>query len=257
MKIAIPSYKRQNELCSKTLKLLKEYKIENNEIDLFVANQEEYDNYKQVVPDDINIIIGLKGIKNIREFMSNYYDEGEEIVYFDDDIETIEQLVIDENGKKKKEKIKDLRKVIKEGFDLCKKHQYKNWGVYPVYNAFFMNNSVSTDLKYVIGCFTGVINDRECEKRSVGHGEDYERTIRYYLKYNGLIRMNYITIKSKYFAKGGIDAEYEGKRNECILGELEKLKNLYPSLLTIKKKDKYHNPVLKDKRENQVSEFLD
>jgi hypothetical protein len=35
MKIAIPSYKRQNILINKTLKMLKQYGIENNEIDVF------------------------------------------------------------------------------------------------------------------------------------------------------------------------------------------------------------------------------
>jgi hypothetical protein len=108
------------------------------------------------------------------------------------------------DGKKKLEPIADLRYIIDEGFRLCKANNMKNWGIYPVHNPFFMSDKVSTDLKYVGGGFYGVINDRECEKRIVSHGEDYERTIRYYLKYGGVIRFNNLTFKTKNFSKGGM-----------------------------------------------------
>ena len=46
MKIAIPSYKRAETLCKKTLKyLLEDCKIDFKCITVFVANQEEYKNY--------------------------------------------------------------------------------------------------------------------------------------------------------------------------------------------------------------------
>jgi hypothetical protein len=112
MKIAIPSYKRQNILINKTLKMLKQYGIENDEIDIFVGNVEERNNYKEALDNDINIIVGEVGIDNIRMFMSCYYNEGEEILYIDDDIEKLERLVMID-GKKKLEPIADLRYIIR------------------------------------------------------------------------------------------------------------------------------------------------
>ena len=256
MKIAIPSYKRSEILIAKTIPLLKRYGIRDEEIDVFVANDDEYNIYETLLSKDINIVVGEVGMKNIRLFMCQYYNEGEEIVYMDDDIDKIERMII-VNDKKILEEIDDLRKLIDDGFTLCKKHQYKNWGVYPVHNAYFMNNKITTDLKYIIGCFYGVINDRECEERIVSHGEDYERTIRYYLKYNGVIRLNDITIKTKYFAKGGMDAEYNGEREKHISSELHNLKDKYPDMMTLKNKKNYLNPVLRDKRTKQIAEFLD
>jgi regulator of replication initiation timing len=256
MKIAIPSYKRSEILTSKTIPLLKSYGIKDDEIDVFVANDAEYAIYKEVLSENINLIVAIKGIKNVREFMSCYYEENEEIIYIDDDIEKIERMTM-VGDKKRLENVENLRELIQEGFELCKKHQAKNWGVYPCRNAFFMKDNVSTDLKYVIGAFTGVINDRECESRLVSHGEDYERSIRYYLKYNSLVRLNYITIKTKYFAKGGIDAEYNGERGKYISSELYKLKEKYPEMMTLKQKKNYLNPLLRDKREKQIAEFLD
>tara|TARA_R110000822_G_scaffold177596_1_gene317580 strand:+ start:769 stop:1521 length:753 start_codon:yes stop_codon:yes gene_type:complete len=247
MKIAIPSYKRADILIKKTLPLLKIYGIEDTEIDIFVATNEEYDIYKEALDNDMNIIVGEVGMGNIRLFMAGYYNEGEEIVYIDDDIEKIERLFIVE-GKKKIEPIADLRYIIDEGFRLCKSHNMKNWGIYPVHNAFFMSDKVSTDLKYIIGAFYGVINDRECEKRIVSHGEDYERTIRYYLKYGGVIRFNNITIKTKYFSEGGMSAEFNNERDKHIDEQLYKLKNNFPELMTLSNKKKYLNPLLKDRR---------
>jgi len=248
MKIAIPSYKRADILINKTLPMLKSYYIEDEEIDIFVGNIEEYENYKEAIDNDnINIIVGEVGIDNIRMFMSCYYNEGEEIVYIDDDIEKIERLVMID-GKKKLEPIADLRYIIDEGFRLCKAHNMKNWGIYPVHNPFFMSDKVSTDLKYVIGALTGVINDKECEKRIVSHGEDYERTIRYYLKYGGVIRFNNLTIKTKYFAKGGIEASLNNERAKHIDEQLYKLQKEFPDLMTLSNKKKYLNPILKDKR---------
>jgi len=247
MKIAIPSYKRSNILINKTFPLLKNYGIDNNEIDVFVGNIDEYNIYKKVLPEDINIIIGEVGIDKIRMFMSYNYDEGEEILYIDDDIEKLERLVMID-GKKKLEPIDDLRKMIDEGFRICKEHNMKNWGIYPVHNPFFMSDKVSTDLKYIGGGFTGVINDKECEKRIVSHGEDYERTIRYYLKYGGVIRFNNLTFKTKNFAKGGIDASLNNERAKHIDEQLYKLQKEFPDMMTLSNKKKYLNPILKDKR---------
>lgn len=247
-KIAIPSYKRSDILMDKTFKTLQRYNIPNDMIDIFVADKDEYNIYKKVLPKDINIIVGIKGLKYQRMFMSDYYDDDDNIVYMDDDVEKIEKKVDD---KYLVELVGDeFKKLCEEGFKLCYKNGCKNWGVYPVHNAYFMRNTITTDLKYIIGCFYGVINDKECERRNVSHGEDYERTIKYYLKYDNVIRMNDYTIQTKYFAKGGMDAEYEGKRAENIDKQLDILKSLYPDLMTIRQKKNYNNPVLKDKRKN-------
>ena len=246
MKIAIPSYKRAEILINKTLPLLRSYGINNSEIDIFVADDEEYAIYSELV-DDINIVVGEVGIDTIRMFMSKYYDEDEEIVYFDDDIEKIEKLVIIDD-KKKLQPIDNLRLLIEDGFRLCKEKGMKNWGIYPARNGFFMKDTVSTDLKYIIGALTGVINDRECEKRIVSHGEDYERTIKYYLKYGGVIRFNNITIKTKYFAKGGICASMNDEREKHIDEQLYILQKEYPDMMTLTNKKKYLNPMLRDKR---------
>ena len=53
MKIAIPSYKRSEILIAKTIPLLKRYGIRDEEIDVFVANDDEYNIYETLLSKDI------------------------------------------------------------------------------------------------------------------------------------------------------------------------------------------------------------
>ena len=81
--IAIPSYKRNEILKKKTLKVLNEYNIPPHKIIVFVANKAEHELYKNTLDEASygKLIIGKKGIKHIRNFMANYFDEGQHVVY--------------------------------------------------------------------------------------------------------------------------------------------------------------------------------
>ena len=48
--------------------------------------------------------------------------------------------------------------------------------------AFTFTIFTSTYLSYIIGFMTGVINNRKAELRTIDDKEDYERSIKYYLK---------------------------------------------------------------------------
>ena len=93
--IAIPSYKRHDTLKKKTLVVLKDYKIPKEKILIFVANKSEYDVYNETLDPKTygKLVIGKPGIKQIRNFMANYFSEGQKIVYMDDDIGKIWECV--------------------------------------------------------------------------------------------------------------------------------------------------------------------
>jgi hypothetical protein len=250
MKYAIPSYARENVLFEKTWKMLKYYEVGNDEIIVFVANQEELKRYKELFPEDLKFVVGVKGMWEIREFMKDYFEEGERVVYIDDDIEKIEYL----NDNNEYEVLDDLKAFCIRGFMECDKINAKNWGINAVKNKMFQGKAkqeIATGLNYIMGGFYGVINDRECEERLVSHGEDYERSIRYYLKYGNTIRFNRYSAKTKNFAEGGMEAEFNGKRKEIINRDLTLLKTKYPNLFYLKQKKEYLNPVLKDMRKGE------
>jgi len=78
MKVVIPTYQRYD--CP-TLKLLEGIE----DVTLFVANEEEEILYREKYPT-IKIVVGELGIKNQRNFITNYFEEGEMLVSLDDDI---------------------------------------------------------------------------------------------------------------------------------------------------------------------------
>ena len=263
-KIAIPSYKRTETLQNKTLKLLKKYNFSPKDIIIFVANKDEKIKYHNSINKNVKnqknlytIIVGKEGIKNIRNFMSKYFQENEKIFYIDDDISYIYEVKnkIDNDRKNNKLiEVKSLKNIINEAFNLCSKFNITNWGIYPVENPYFLkvktknNNHVSTDLKYIMGGFTGVINNHKCEVRSVDDKEDFERSIKYYLKDNGIIRLNNICCRTNcYKEKGGMQVE---RTKEKIHNSALKIFNKYPKLCTLnlKKKSGLTELRLKDKR---------
>ena len=233
MKIVIPSYQRSSSINDKSLKTLYESGYLPAEIDLFVANQDEYDNYRAQVDPDINIIIGCKGLKNIRNFIFNYYDQGEHLLCLDDDIEGIKGLT---DGERLIDLI-DFKDVVKQGFDLCEKHSLKLWGLYTCCNPRFMSNSkeITTDYKFIIGNFFGVINCKNMNLVTVDDIDDYERSIRSFQLYGGSVRLNHVAAKTKFLKNEG-GAQADVNRIDKINQSIVDLQDKYPNMFYLKKK---------------------
>lgn len=92
--IAIPSYKRATVLKNKTMAFLIKEEVPCDCIYIFVANQEEYDEYKAVLdPTTYNkIIIGQPGLAAQRNFITKYFPCGEIICQMDDDVKGVKLL---------------------------------------------------------------------------------------------------------------------------------------------------------------------
>jgi len=271
--VAIPSYKRPNTLRNKTLHILKEYSIDPKRIYIFVANKDQKKVYEETLPKNSykELVIGVPGIKNIRNFMARYFPEGQYIFYIDDDISAVYTAVNKPftDGKEYDKKfnrtirLNSLKNLIKMGFKLSEKTGLTNWGIYPVYNAYFMkptskniNDYISTKLCYIEGGFTGVINNRKAEIRTIDDKEDYERSIKYYLKDGGLLRFNNITCETRcYKEPGGMQVERTKKR---IHDSAVYLVKKYPKLATLNtsKKSGYTEIRLRDTRDNKPVKVL-
>lgn len=234
---AIPSYKRSSLLKSKTLSMLNSYNIDKNLIYIFVADKEEYVDYKKLLADEYkNIIIGKKGIQHIRNFMSKYFEQGKQIVYIDDDVEGVNICINEYNIKEKTfnklQPLSCLDTFITQAFKLSKKSGYTLWSLYPRGNPYFMTpNEITTKLKFCMGGFHGVVNDHISEIRTIGDKEDYERTIKYYLKDKGVIRFNGVSpVTRVYKAKGGLQ-EFDREKESEVAADY--LVSKYPKLVKL------------------------
>ena len=258
--VAIPSYKRSESIGDKTLRVLTEHGISPSKIFIFVANKSEEKDYKENVNKKLykDLVVGVKGLRDQRNFITKYYPEGKHIVELDDDVEEISQLV---EGKTKEEsklkEVTDLDAFFKDAFSKCKQHGAHLWGVYPVYNAFFMSKKINNDLRFVVGPLWGKINRHDKRfKLELNEKEDVERTLRNYDADKTVIRFNDIVIKTKYYkTPGGMQYEKKNRHKEALKSAKYLIKE-YPNYTTLwlGKKSEHPEVKLKDKNDTKKKE---
>ena len=253
--IVIPSYNRPELIQTKTLSLLQKHNIDSSIITIFVSDKEQYDLYKEKIPSSFynKLIIGVKGLKNQRNFINNYYPEGVQIVQMDDDIDKIVQLVSrkrSRNRSKRQSKtksksitkrktstyktlkpIENLDTFIKEAFAKCKANGIFLWGIYPLANAYFMTDTRTTNLRFIVGPMFGMINRHRPDLQlTVDEKENSERTLQHWVIDGKVLRFNNIGLETKYYKnKGGMQDEGKDRKEEALKSIIY-LHNKYPSI---------------------------
>jgi hypothetical protein len=243
--VAIPSFKREQTIIQKTLPLLLQYHINPSLIHIFVANQEQYDIYHEVLDPTSygQLIIAVQGMGAVRNFMTSYFPEGQFIFYMDDDITNFFEIDLFQ----RKKPLNSLHDLIQEGFHECVSKGCRLFGIYPASNPYFMTLSTSFDLKYIIGCCYGIINTHQLQV-TLDDKEDFERSIIMYLLDGGVVRINRVAPITKYYTeKGGMQEE---RTDERITESAKLLIAKYPHLARINngKKSGKTELVLKDVR---------
>jgi len=246
--IAIPSYKRPETIKKKTLALLSEHNIPKDNITIFVADQDEYNEYEQSLNNEYKMVVGVPTIGEQRNFIESYYDEGTRLVMFDDDVEGV--FVKNENSLTP---ISDLKNdFIVKGFKTCEETGAYCFGLYAASNPYFMLHRTYTKLSYIIGCAFGVIVQHDdFLKRITNHGEDYEYSIRQYIKNGKLVRFDDITCKSKFFTEeGGLQTI---RTKDYIYNSIKWIQDQFPDYCTmyIRKSSGNAELRLKDKIKNR------
>lgn len=235
--VVIPSYKRPDGIQEKTLATLQRYHISPSKIYIFVANKEEEEIYRSSLdPKSYHkLVVGVKGLSQVRNFIADYFPIGKKIVYFDDDVKGF--IEFDESKPRHEKPLVSLERVIQRGFTECAKHGCRFWGAYPSANGFFMKNTVSTDLKFIQGAFFGILNPGSKELHLPGNGEkeDYYRTLRMYELDGCVVRLNFVAPKtSVYGTPGGLQsnpgrAQREKEMVELLMKEFPDWVRLNPS----------------------------
>ena len=198
---------------------------------------------------EAKVVLGEPGIGRQRIFINKHYAAGTRILSLDDDIYSL--LIV---GKDKKLSLCDwsIDRIAFKGFSTCEKVKAKIWGINPVENGFFMDRTTSIGLRYICANFFGsyagdpvwVAEDR----LDFSSGEDFESTLRSFAKYKGVVRLDGICPKTKYFAQGGICAEIGGEEKRKIdhHRHLMEIASRFPHLCkTYKKSDGTTNIKLK------------
>ena len=125
--------------------------------------------------------------------------------------------------------LKNVDKFFKDAFSLLKKENLYLWGVYPTNNPFFMDNKVTTDLRFIIGVVHGYIVRKDKSLRPSKQSlskEDIHQSILYYLKDGGVLRFSNVSFKTVFNAPGGLGTNRYGMNKTAQ----EYLCKTYPNL---------------------------
>jgi hypothetical protein len=232
--IAIRSYKRVKEIGKKTLRVLKENNIPDNKIYIFCA-EEEIEEYRNEYPQHHICNGGDKGVAYCGNLIIDYFDKGKYIIEMDDDVRRIYTC----NSTSRKDDVDyKLENLIRRGYKLMKENNTILWGTYSVNNSYFMWNNkeeVSNGLRFCIGRVFGFINDSDIKVKDDCR-EDYERTIKTFIKYGSVIRFNKISVVADTFTgKGGLN---EIRTKQKMQDSVDYMVNTYPEYCANKKVSK-------------------
>jgi len=252
--IAIPSYQRAETLRDKTLKLLGRLEVNPSMIQVFVADEVERERYASTLEPGSyrDLVVAEPGMGAVRRFVQGYYPEGTRVLNMDDDLK---ELVVRDHDKAKHPITPgEFDTLCADAWRMANKTGIRLWGIYPVANQFFMKHTVTTDLRYVIGAFWGVVNTRDTALSvTLDDKEDFERTLKFYEADRGVLRFNYVALDTNYYTEpGGMQVE----RTEARVEESAKvLATRFPHLCVAyhKKTSGHWELRLKDKRKKPTA----
>jgi hypothetical protein len=201
--IAIPSYRRAELLQKATLATLERLKVDPRRITIWVANEAEESDYRAVLGDKYKIAIGVLGLVQQRRFYHQQYARDTRLVEICDDVFDIKIA----SGKSLLPYEETLDKVVEIAFGVCDKAGARMWGINPVSNPFFMDNTISIGLRLIYGTFFGsyagdpvFVENRISESSSA---EDFENSLKSFVTYGSVVRIDNLTPISKLFTTPG------------------------------------------------------
>jgi hypothetical protein len=231
--VAIPSYQRPEKLRDTTLKYLASEEIPAEIITVFVASEEEKKKYLEyLVPGTFGaLVVGVPTISAQRQFIRDYYQEGQAILSIDDDIKKLKMM-----------NPRPLKEVVEQLFTLAREELCTFWGIYPVNNLFFCKERVIKGRTYIIGCFYGFWNKKDCSYPQVCGFEDKWMSIKRVALDGAVLRYEGVCPDTTYYAKGGISELRRQTDHE--LTQARKVVAEFPDECSLKLKKNQHWEVL-------------
>jgi hypothetical protein len=125
--------------------------------------------------------------------------------------------------------------TVEKMFKQLEDHKYNMFGIYPTKCKMYQKQSpeVSTNLKFCIGHFFGVINKKVIT--DIDYKEDYQRSIEYSLRDGGVLRFNRVCAFTKFGIAGGVNKSAK-ERHDIYEKEITYLLSKYPLIINRNKK---------------------
>lgn len=230
-RVAIPSWNRPDALAAKTLAYLGATDLDPERIDVHVRGEAQAQLYRSTLnPDTYGRLVVYEappGVRGARNHVARHYPEGFGLVSMDDDVEGVYERL----SETELVKLTRLTSFIDLAFAETARTGYGLWGVYPIANPYFMKDRVRTSLCPIVGPFFGhVVTGHECELATIDDKDDYQRTIEFYKRDGGVVRMERYAVDTKYYTGQGGLQDY---RTEASVEAVARhLADTYPEFCT-------------------------
>ena len=220
--VAIPSYKRAGTIAKKTLNFLKVSKYPAERIHIFVADDEEYKDYKRLVPEELygEIIVGVKGLCPQRNFISSFYPDDEILVQMDDDVITIKCHL-------------PFLTLIEMATASLYGRTAGLWGVLPNDDGRRFKEATTSHLTHILGSYFVIRNHRSIVM-TYTEKEDMERSILYFRRYGSVLRYQNAGVATRY-AKGEGGLQTPGRLDRIKL-EIKRFETEFPGYVSVVQK---------------------
>ena len=259
--IAIPSYKRHDTLCEKTMSFLLKQLIPMHRVFVFVADENESRIYADCLESATNlkwvvapsftqelhsephpkIVIGEVGISQQRRHISSYFPYGHHIIQMDDDVEGINILCSTGSISNASQRICKLWQgewvdIIEDAGVRMLQTGANIWSISLSHVPWHLRAvGISTCFGICVGHCFGVINRKrdDLETEFGSCGDDVERSIRYMLEDHIILRYGMLHAITKFRSgPGGINSEVMNRR-KAEEETVRKMALKWPSIVSL------------------------
>ena len=224
---AIPSYKRAER--QETLEYLLGEGVSHEQIYIFVQTADDYRQYTERYKDLCHILLReADSVTKARNNILNHFDGRDNVLMLDDDVSG---FYVGAKGETLR-KMERFEAAAEKMFDITAALRGQLFGLYPVYNDFFMSNDISTKVTVntVLGIPKGI--KYRFDEEFIAK-EDIELCGRLLHYGKSVIRFNNVTFKAKHRtnAGGAHDTWASGVNKDYS----KRLEVMYPDIFKVKR----------------------
>ena len=188
----------------------------------------ECNDYLKVLPAGSSVRVipsPLRGLLYQRSHMRAMLPPCSQIVFIDDDVESIKTLT---NNGEHLSHCEDIEALTTQLFRDMGPNAFL-WGVYPVTNRMWMSTTKYCANAYIVGAFYGMINHAQLWEGDRDECEDYARQLSEQFEGRETIRYNWVGIQTSYYTNpGGMQQDRNVKKREDAIRHLVKM---YPLIV--------------------------
>lgn len=252
IKYVVKSHQRCNSFGLKTYeKIILKYGFNLKNVFVFVSLEEDVELYSIKYPE-INIIKSPKGVANVDNFITDYFESGQKIVYMNDDLKGLYK--VNEFMKFNELTKKQVNQLIEDSFKTMYENNISYGGIYPILNGMFMSGGeeIKFGFCFIQDPFSFCLNNKKV-KIKISDKSDYEKSILHFKERGAVMRLNRYSMKVENYVKEG---GFQGRNAETEKRTAEEMLHNYPEYVSGFKTKKNGVTSLRLKRVSAKKEII-